>query len=386
MLVGGGHAHVEVLRSFAMRPLAGARLTLVTPGPEMIYSGMLPGRIAGHYSHEDCVIDLVALCRAAGAVLVPHAAIRLDLAEKRLLVAGGGQAPYHQAPYDILSLDIGIVPKLDAIAGADRHAIAVKPIGDFEAKWLELQTRCLAPEGPRRMLVIGGGAAGFELILAVRHALVAELGRDLAAAARLSFTLISDTPLLGADGKAARRAAEKALEMRRIRLLAGRPAVRIEAGGAVLDDGSFVPADAVFVATQAQLPPWLREAGLRLDAEGFVAVGPSLQTLDEEGVFAVGDCAGMVASPRPKAGVYAVRQGPILAANLRRFVLGEALLPYHPQRRRLMLLGLGEEEAIALWGPFAAKGKWAWRWKQHIDRGWIARYRVGGALFPSPAT
>ncbi len=379
VLVGAGHAHVHVLRSFAMHKMQALRLTLVSRGREMVYSGMLPGRVAGHYSHEECVVDLDRLCRAAGARLIDRSAIGLDCAGRLVLVENGPSVGY-----DIASLDIGIAPKLDTIAGADRHAIAVKPIADFEAKWLELEARCKRPDGPRRILVVGGGAAGFELILAIRQALIGKgqadkVHGDEVSPRDFSFTLLSGKEFLGEPNRAARRAAAEVLRERGVRLVTGRSAVAIDAQGLHLDDGFFLKGDAIIVATQAQAAPWLAQTALSLDAEGFVAIRQTLQSRGDGDVFAAGDCAGMIEHPRPKAGVFAVRQGPVLAENLRRHAGGRKLLRYLPQKRALMLLGLGDDEAIACWGPLAARGRYLWRLKQHIDRRWIGQYQRIGA-------
>lgn len=370
VLIGGGHAHVEVLRSFAARPMAGARLTLVTKEAEMFYSGMLPGRIAGHYARQECVVDLSRLCAKAGARLILGVATGLDRPNRGVLL-GQSQGCH----YDIVSFDVGVAASADAIMGASEYAVAVKPIAAFEANWARLKARCLAHGGPTRILMIGGGPAGFELILAIKHAL-ADASEAAARAGKLRFTLVSVSPLLGETCRRARLMAERVLAARGIKLCTGHRIVSVEAGGARLEGGTLLPADLVFVAIAGQAPPWLARTGLARDPKGFLSIGPTLQSLDDENAFAVGDCASMVDWPRPKAGVIAVRQGPVLVENLRRRVSGARLRHYRAQKRMLMLIGLGDEEAIACRGALAASGAWAWRWKQRIDRRWIERYQA----------
>ena len=166
VLVGGGHTHVEVLRSFGMRPEPGVGLTIIAKEIEAPYSGMLPGFIAGHYTHDDCHIDIVRLAQFAGARVIHGEVIGVDRANKRVLVEG--RVP---VGYDLLSLNTGITPLLDGIAGADQHALAVKPVSTFAPRWQGLEDSALTPDGPRRFAIIGIGAAGFELVLAIRHRL-----------------------------------------------------------------------------------------------------------------------------------------------------------------------------------------------------------------------
>jgi selenide,water dikinase len=146
----------------------------------------------------------------------------------------------------------------------------------------------------------------------------------------------------------------------------------------VAADGRRIEADAIVWATGAAALPWLRGLGVALDAAGFVVVNESLQSISDAHVFAVGDCATMVGHPRPRSGVFAVRQGPPLAANLRAALTGRLLARYVPQERALSLVSAGDRYAVASRGRWAAEGRWAWRWKDWIDRRFVARYRVDG--------
>src|SRR5262249_21459315 len=164
LLVGGGHAHVHVLRSFGMRPMPGVRLTLIARELETPYSGMLPGLIAGHYRPEQCHIDLAPLAGFAGARLVHATATSLDLAARRVLL--DGRPPM---AFDLISIDTGITPSLAALPGAAEHAVPVKPIGRFLERWRRVETHFLGSSGPFRLVVIGAGAGGVELLLAAQH-------------------------------------------------------------------------------------------------------------------------------------------------------------------------------------------------------------------------
>ncbi|MBL8834702.1 MAG: FAD-dependent oxidoreductase, partial [Alphaproteobacteria bacterium] len=191
VLIGGGHAHVQVLKNFGMRPMPGVRLTLIARDIDTPYSGMLPGYIAGHYSFDDCHIDLAPLARFAGVRLYHTEAIAIDRSARSVLCR---ERP--PVPYDVLSIDIGSRPKAHDVPGAAEHATPVKPIDRFAARWLDLVSRVGSHSGPFRIGVVGGGAGGVEVLLAMRHRLRA---LDLAAGRdpdRLSFLLVTAGALL----------------------------------------------------------------------------------------------------------------------------------------------------------------------------------------------
>jgi len=368
VLLGGGHAHVHVLKAFAKRPLPGVRVTLVTRDLETPYSGMLPGVVAGLYAAEEAHIDLVRLAAATGTRLIHAEAIGLDRAGKRVLLAGRPGIAY-----DVLSIDVGITPDLASIAGAAEHGIAVKPIGMFLAKLEHLRARCRAGE-VRRIAVIGGGAAGVELVLSLRTRLRADAARD-GRSLDISFALVTDETLLATHNVRVRQAFRRHLAGADVEVHEYCAVTALKAGRIVCRGGTILAADAVLLATDAAPPSWFRESGLARNGGGFLAVTPTLQVANDPHVFAAGDCAGLVETPREKAGVYAVRAGPRLAANLARRARGEALRPWRPQRRHLALISTGERYAVASRGPFKAEGAWLWTIKDWIDRRWIDMYR-----------
>lgn len=370
VLVGGGHAHVHVLTNLAMRPLPGVRLTLIARDLATPYSGMLPGVIAGLYTAEQAHIDLVRLAAATGTRLIHAEANGIDRANKRVMLADGPPIAY-----DLLSLDVGVVPALASIAGAEKNAIAVKPIGSFLGKINGLMGRCRDPDGPRRIAVIGGGAGGVELLLSLRTRLRAEAGNAGVSADAFSFQLVTDGEILATHNRRVREAFRRVLMARGIALHEHARASTVTASSVVLDNGETLAADAVLVTTDAAAPSWFRGTGLDLDAKGFLAVGPTLQSTNDLDVFAAGDCAALVASPREKAGVYAVRAGPPLADNLHRRARGAQTEAWTPQRRHLALISTGERYAVASRGIFKAEGAWLWTVKDWIDRRWMRMYQ-----------
>jgi selenide,water dikinase len=168
---------------------------------------------------------------------------------------------------------------------------------------------------------------------------------------------------------------ERVLRARDVACYARSRVTRIDAGVAHLADGRSIPADYVVWATGAAAPAWLRDAGLATDERGFVLVAATLQSCSHPEVFAAGDVATMAGHPRPKSGVFAVRQGPPLARNLRHALIGRAPEAYRPQTTALALVSTGDKHAIASWGRIAWEGDWVWRWKDRIDRRFMDRYR-----------
>jgi selenide, water dikinase len=375
VLVGGGHAHVRVLTAFAMRPATGVRVTLVTRDLETPYSGMLPGVVAGLYTAEEAHIDLVRLAAATGARLIHADAIGLDRTHKRVVLADRPALAY-----DLVSLDVGITPALAPITGAAEHGIAVKPIGSFLDKFDRLLEDSRRADGPRRIAVIGGGAGGVELILSVRSRLLAEAAAGGGRKSAFSFDLVTAGEILDNHNGRVRDAFRRLMAANGIRLHERRGARALSARAIELADGTRIAADAVLVTTDAAPPAWFAGTGIALDSRGFIAVGPTLQTLNDPNVFAAGDCAALVRTPRDKAGVFAVRAGPPLAANLRRRARGQAPRPWLPQRRHLALISTGDRYAIASRGWFKAEGAWLWTLKDRIDRRWMRMYQDVDAL------
>jgi len=369
ILLGGGHAHLFVLEAFIRAPLADVELVLVSPTRLAPYSGMMPGVIAGHYRYEDGCVDLLPLCRACGCAFHRTRATRLDPSARRIECDDG-----EALDYDLLSIDTGSTPGTFGMPGVLQHAHPVKPIDHFV---LDLDAFCagLAPDRRAAVAVVGAGAAGCEVILALQHRI--DRLRTEHRAGPASFTLATDTPsILPGFPSGVRRRVERQLEARGVRVLAGKPAARVDAGSLLFADGAAVPADFIVWATGSSAPQWPRAAGLACDDRGFILVDPHLRSTSHEDIFAAGDIATMAGAPRPKSGVYAVRAGPPLARNLRAALNGTAPTPWLPQRRALALISAGEKYAVGLWGPFSWEGRWVWNWKDRIDRGFIRRFTL----------
>ncbi|HSP26501.1 MAG TPA: FAD-dependent oxidoreductase [Saliniramus sp.] len=368
VLVGGGHAHALVLRALIDEPEPGIAITLIAPERHSPYSGMLPGHIAGLYSRDEMHIDLVRLAQRLGARFVEDKAVAFDGAGRKVTLAGG-----ETLGFDVLSIDIGITPDIAAIEGARQHALSVKPIGELLEKIDRLIASARQPGGPKRFAVVGGGAAG----ICLAFALAARLRADGGERHGFSFVVVTAGALLPEVNALARRLVQRALKRRGIALRTHARVRAITADGLLLEEGEAMDADAVLVTSHAKAPSVLANGDLARDGRGFLAIDETLRVIGQDAVFAAGDCATMIDHPRPKAGVFAVRQGAPLAFNLRAALRGEPLQSYVPQEDWLMLIASADGRAIASRGAwFAYGGRLAWWLKDRIDRRFMKLFRV----------
>jgi len=367
VLVGGGHAHVFVLKRIAMRPVAGLRVTLISREVHTPYSGMLPGLIAGHYTWDDIHIDLAPLCAAAGVRLIAGTVHGLDLDAQTL--SCDDRPPVR---FDLLSLDCGSAPAIDDIEGADRIGVAVKPISRFLPRWQAMLDRLRDQRRPMRLAVVGGGAGSVELALAIDHRL-----REVERIDHVELMLISAADdLLPAHDPRVRTHIEKVLATRGIAVHRSQRVTAAQTGQLRAASGQIFDVDEVLWVTQAGAPAWPAAAGLDTDPAGFVSVRDCLQSVSHPSVFVAGDIASMVNFDLAKAGVFAVRQGPVLAENLLRAACGRPLQRYAPQKHFLALISTGDRHAVASRGRFHAAGRWVWRWKDWIDRRFMAQFEI----------
>jgi len=357
-----------------MCPLPGARLTLVSSASTTPYSGMLPGLIAGHYQPHETHVELRPLCRFAGAQFVQSPITGLDLEQRHIL--------FRDRPpigFDTLSINTGSTPALRSILGALTHGLAVKPVDRFLEGWSALRDHLAlnpVPGRPARIVVVGGGAGGVELIFAIRRRLLVELTGTPGNSIPPEFHLVTsaDVPL-PSHGRTVQQLTARALHQQGIHVHSGCRVVEALATELVCAKGPRIPFDALAWAIHASAPAWVAASGLATDAAGFIAVAPTLQSTSHPFVFAAGDIATVLEHPRPKSGVFAVRQGPPLAENLRRTACGKVVKPFTPQSRALNLITTGSRHAIVSYGPLALAGRWVWTLKDWIDRRWMRGYQ-----------
>jgi selenide, water dikinase len=370
VLIGGGHSHVIVIKQLGMKPLSEISVTLISENTYTPYSGMLPGLIAGHYNFDDCHIDLRKLCQWAGIRFICSTVKRLDPEEKKIIC--------HQYPslsYDLLSINTGSQPRLHTINGALQYGHAVKPVKDFLSQWQQWLKSSATTSKTNQILMVGGGAAGVEVLLAMHYHIHSTSN------IRSNFTLIcSDKNILSTHNKRVQDFFLQHLNRLGVKIITNQKVTAITAHQVLLTDSQTLDADFVTLAIDAGAQSWLTESGVQCDNKGFIQVDKYLRSISHPDIFAVGDSAAFTPSPLPKAGVYAVRQGPILTRNLIATLKKHALRPFKPQHRFLSLLATGKRHAVASRGPLFATGKWVWYWKNHIDRKFMARFN------PTPMT
>ena len=371
VLVGGGHAHLEVLRAAARRPFAGTEIVLVSPFATHYYSSMVPGLLQRRYHESDLSFDLPALCAAARARFVEDWAEEVDGAGRLLRTATG------TLDFDAASLDVGSDPSGLEVPGAQTHAYSVRPM--TRAAALATALEALATGRPQRAVaicVVGGGAAGAEVAWAVH--------RRLAAAGHAPrVVLVERAPeLLAEYGRSARRRAGVLLNEREIRVLLGRDVAAVEPGRVTLAGGEQVDSELTLWLTGAAPNDLTRRSALAHDPRGFVLVDATLRDAGGAPVWGAGDCVTPQEHPHtPKAGVYAVRQAPVLAANLRAFCEGRApTRRFTPQPHFLALLNTGDGRALLRWHGVLSHSRLAWELKDWIDRRYVRRYTLGKGI------
>ncbi|WP_164743981.1 selenide, water dikinase SelD [Saccharospirillum alexandrii] len=367
VLVGGGHTHALMICTLAMKPIPGVRVTLVSESTLTPYSGMLPGLVAGHYRPDEVHIDLNRLCRWAGIRFIQGRVTGVNPSAKTLSVE---QQP--TVSYDKVSFDTGSTPDL-SLPGARSFAVGVKPVSRFYAKWQQLLDRHDLERSTETQHwgVVGAGAGGVELVLAMAY----RLGADRRVQLHLVYP--GDHILSGYPRRSV-LAAERALQRHGVVCHSNFNVSAVKKNGLVAANGNALSLDQTVWCTRAAGPEFLSRSGLDVTSAGFIAVNRYLQSTSHPDVFAAGDVADMVFDPRPKAGVYAVRQAPILYQNLKLAFASQPMQPARLQRRFLSLLSLGDRQAVGHRGLFVASGAWVWRWKDRIDRAFMDKFQALG--------
>lgn len=374
VLVGGGHSHAIALRMWAMHPLPGVQITLISDASDTPYSGMLPGHVAGFYSHEECHINLRSLCQIAQVNFIRDRAIGLDLINDRV------QCANHPAiAFDVVSIDTGSTPKLPPAFPRSEHHVAAKPISTFLNWWYWL---CESVPSNLSLGIVGGGTGGVELALNMQHRLRNQEELD-------NFTIHlfqRNQTLMPKHNVWVQRHFERLLRDCSIQLHLGETVQGIENHTLICESGLTVPCDETVWVTQASAPKWLAESGLTVDSDGFILVNDTLQSVSHPHVFAAGDVATMMNYSRPKAGVFAVRQGKPLFQNLQNALMAKPLKPYRPQKNYLSLVGTGNRSAVASYGQLGFQAGWLWTAKDRIDRAFMNRFTELEATMTMPGT
>lgn len=371
ILIGGGHSHAILLELWAKNPLSDVELILISDTKQTPYSGMLPGLIAGYYSFAETHIDLVSLCNRANAKLYLNSAIGLNLETKEVICQNN-----QYVNFDILSIDIGSTPTTEKIKGAIEYATPAKPVPKLLTTWFKLLEKIEKDiEGNLNINIIGGGAGGVELALNMHAFLHNKINKN-----KLTISIFQkNKTLLPNYNNWVQNKLTSIFKAKNITLYLGVNVTEIKADKIVSESGLEIPSTHTFLVTQASAPDWIKNSGLATDNRGFILVNNTLQSVSHYHVFATGDIATIENYPRPKAGVFPVRQGKPLWQNLQRILTNKTLITYIPQKQYLSLIGTGynkndQRMAIASWGNFACQSPLLWYWKDYIDRKFMSRF------------
>jgi NADH dehydrogenase FAD-containing subunit len=287
--------------------------------------------------------------------------VKLDL-EQRIAVTDSGGV----IPFDVVSIDTGPAPDTKTIPGME-HTLSVRPIDHLLSAWHTLELRFASTPLTQTLAVLGGGAAGIEVMAALAF-------RAQKANVQLKPNLITgQAGLLPGMPKAARRLIQRRLTKLGVRVIEA-DAESVRQNAVTIRGAGEFHADFIIAAIGTAAAAWPGQSGLKCDARGFIEVNEHLQSVSHPFVFAAGDCSSMIGHPHPRSGVYAVRAGPPLAENLLRTLTRRSLIRYRPQKRALYLLSAGDQDAVGIWGSLVLEGRWVWRWKDRIDRKFVRRY------------
>ena len=387
VLIGAGHAHAFVLEAFAQHPDPSIAITVVSDSALSAYSGSVPAWLAGECTLRETQIDVAALSHRAGARLITSPAVALDPTKRQLALANG-----EAIHFDVASFNVGSTVRLPEQPFLEKHGkqtpylLAMRPLSSLHHRWQALREKVdQCPQGStQRVVSVGGGAAGCETLMSV----LAQLRQQRSDITWQGTLVSASTTLLPDVGRLPRWLTQRALRRAGVTVLHGVRGQALIAGGVYTSEGELIDADIVLWATGAVGQPWLQDTALPLNKRGFIQVNKTLEVTDQPGLFAAGDCAAfnqsLHSSPRPsssrssfplpKAGVYAVRQGPVLAENLRAACHSGPLINWKPPKRVLALIGTGDGHAIASRGAIGFSGRWVWEWKKRIDARFIARF------------
>ena len=360
VLVGGGHSHALLLRMHGMNPWPGVDVTLVSDVTHAPYSGMLPGYIAGYYDYDEVHIDLRRLCQFAQVRFIQSPVTGLDLREQRVQLQGRPSLRFDSA-----SINIGSTPQMLQVPGAAEWATPSKPVPALLDHWHTIVTEHDAGRTPKNLAIVGGGAGGVEMALCMHQRLDRKADIHL---------IHKGTEILSTHNHRVRRHFNRFLQEHGVHTHLGEEVVEVHHKNVRCASGKTIDADHTFWVTQAGPAAWPSEAGLQCDDTGFVLVSNTLQSISHPNVFAAGDIASMQGQPRPKSGVFAVRQGAPLFDNIGALVKNEPLHPYNPQREFLSLIGTATRSAVASRRWLAHESPLMWKLKDRIDRQFMRKF------------
>ncbi len=334
VLLGIGHTNAHIVKQWETNPIKDCKLTCISKFPTATYSGMLPGTLGLQFNEDEMQIDLADLCQRSGAKLILADTNGLDL-DAGLLHFEDNES----IPFDALSIGVGSMPARWEEHQDAKSLVPIKPMQTFLARLAERLNAFTTTSRSTKVAIVGGGVASVEIALCLHQQ--CEKRKNFACDFSIEIFTSSDTVAEGMKSRSVSRI-EQILKSRSIHITPGHRVTDVGDDFITTEDGSRHEADIVIWATGAAAPPVLGKLGLKTDDRGFIATSPTLQSLSDSRVFAVGDSGTILQSPSPKAGVYAVRQCPILWHNLRAFFNGCSMKTFKPQSDFLKLLNTGD--------------------------------------------
>jgi len=378
VLLGGGHANIQVLKMMAMNPLGGLRITLISDQTHSPYSGMIPGYLAGYYTYEDCHFDLRRLCEELGLRFIKAKIIGIDPQRKKIRLENRADLSY-----DCASINVGIEPRrIEKLAHESAFKIIpLKPISQFITQWDQLLTDLKNYKGNDSLplAVVGAGAAGVEISIILKMLIDKNQWNAKVCLIHRHEYLVSE------KDRQAQKQLLKTLNALHINLYQNTEVLEVQENGLVLKGANgFVHTDFFFralIATQAAAPKWFKNSGLSVNQDGFLKVTEKLLVENEDSLFAAGDCIHFLPSPLKKAGVYAVRQGMTLEHNIRAFFTRQSSLKtFHPKKNVLSLITIGDMKALVHQDSASLLRVLSpvllWTVKDWIDRRFMARFQA----------
>ncbi|MFC7063654.1 FAD-dependent oxidoreductase [Halobacillus seohaensis] len=355
ILVGAGHAHLEVIRLNSVMPLGNIEIYLISPSDYQYYSGMFSGYTEGLYDEDDIRINLRELTNKCGVNFIKKSASRVFPERKKLFCEDG--AVY---PFDLISFDLGsksIPPEF-----VHSQVCSVKPNFQFVEQINEIRESSTP-------LVVGGGAAGCELALSIQ---AYKNNREIKGDVRI---VTADKVLSSSSNKTSGK----------IKSLLERSGVQVwenERVSDIYDDyietsfNNHIHHSGLLWLGGPIGEPIFQLSNLAVDEKGFAFITDALQFEKYSFMFGAGDCVTLRSYPNlDKSGVYAVRQGPILFENLHRYINNQPLQSYEPQKKALYILSTGGEKGLLLYGKFSHHSHQAWKLKNKIDTNFMKKYK-----------
>ena len=378
LLAGGGHAHIGLLRRLANGRIAAEdskdklAVTLVTEQPQTLYSGMLPGWMAGHYDLKEISIDIVDLCKRAGVTLLQRPIVTVDADAQKVTTTTD-----EHLEYDVLSLNTGAdtdiswlksesseIENLDDKKSKDslqNIVIPVRPLSNYVEQWQQILEQAHQADN-YKVAIVGAGAAATEVVMAAQFALQ-QINPN-----HQAYLICGESLLSGFDSRFRARVI-KQLQRHNIDIIYER--AESLTTGQLLTTHQTLAIDAIIAATGVIGSDWTAHSNLETVGKGFIAVNSYQQSLSHANAFAVGDVSTRVDRNIAHSGVHAVFGGKVEADNLMAYVASEPLKPYQPKNRNLYLLSCGDKYAIGSWGKLSVQGQWVWILKRYIDKRFV---------------